>query len=173
MHWAKFKQSTEDTSFLLWVPMKHSVPQYLNTKKILQTSFFHMSQWEEEVLLPPVLQTGNLGTETLRSKASINFAPSQSYLGPDFLSTKQYMVFNTFKVQLPITTAAAVSTQHMQIRPHGLKSGTETTKSTQISGHMRKVWVRRCSYIQLGTFLLRKEEQVRAVFKCTDCPSLP
>lgn len=38
-----------------------------------------------------------------------------------------------FKVQLPITTAAAVSTQHyLQIRPQGLKSGTETTKSTQL-----------------------------------------
>lgn len=92
-------------------PTKHSVPQYLNTKKILQTSFFHMSQWEEEILLSPVLQAENLGTETLRSKTSINFAPNQRYLGPEFLSIKHHMVFNTFKVQLPITTAA--STQHL------------------------------------------------------------
>lgn len=57
----------------------------------------------------------------------------------------------------------------LQIRPQGLKSGTETTKST-VSGHMRKVWVRRCSYTQLGTFSLRKEG--RAAFKRIDCPFL-
>lgn len=37
-----------------------------------------------------------------------------------FLSIKHYTVFNMFKVQLPIITAAAVSTQHyQQTRPQG------------------------------------------------------
>lgn len=39
-----------------------------------------------------------------------------------FLSSKHYMVFNMFKVQLPITTAAAVRTQHFRKSDPGVSS---------------------------------------------------
>lgn len=120
-------------------PMKHSVSQYLKAWKILGIYFFffHMSQWVEEVLPSPWLQTGNLGTETLRSKASINFAPWDTR-DLMFLSSKHYTVFNMFKVQLPITTAAAASTEHF-CKSDPRVSGQALRQQKAHSSHMKNL----------------------------------
>lgn len=61
-------------------PMKHSVPQYLNVCKVLDIFSF--------LLLHVFVSWGSNSAScteagTWRSKASINFAPNLTYLGPD------------------------------------------------------------------------------------------
>lgn len=113
--------------------------QRLNTSQI-QSGYFLATSVREEVIINPCLHTGKWGTIRLHLQLFSDFwIPSLGYLGSDISGWLAGYGTFLFKMQLPLTSAAAVNTQHI-CKPIVRVLLCLENEDCINHGHLQKVW---------------------------------